>query len=172
MYHIKFWNPAGAGLTKREILALYQIGAADGTLNLVAYDSPALDAGLFETFVRLDRVGFFAGVYDEHARPAGFFFLSAFEGETARFHFCLFRWAFDQRHEIGAFVLENVFRCFRLKSLIGLVPVINSGAVRYCLEMGGRRSALIPGAAWIARLGRAVGGVQFLFLPNTIKKRD
>ncbi len=164
MYTIKFWTNNGTGLSLNEVLELYHIGAADGTLNVVAYDCPRLDERLFETFVRrLGRIGFFAGVYDGEGRAVGFFFLSGFEGETARVHFCIFSRAAPRRHEIGACVLENVFRLFRLKTLIGLVPVINPGAVRYCLEMGGRKTGLIPGACWIARLRRSVGGLQFLF---------
>lgn len=167
MYSIKFWRSNGTGLSVAEIRELYQAGAADGTLNLVAYDCPELSGDLFETFVRrLDRIGFFAGVYDACARPLGFFFLSCFEGETARVHFCVFSRAAGERHELGGFVLKNIFRLFKLKSLIGVVPVINPGAARYCAEMGGARRGLIPGACWIARLRRAVGGIQFLFLPE------
>lgn len=171
MYTIKFFTGNDKGLKPSEINDLYRIGDADGTLALVAYDCPELNAHMFETFVRrLSRIGFFAGVYDRRARPVGFFFLSSFEGETARFHFCIFRWASDRRHEIGEKVLENVFRRFKLKSLIGLVPAINPGAAEYCREMGGKEMGAITGACWLARLGRSAGGLQFLFFPKNTEE--
>lgn len=164
MYTLKFWTNNGTGLSSDELRELYETGAGDGTLNAVAYDCPRLDGQLFETFVRrLDRIGFFAGVYDRAGQSVGFFFLSCFEGETARLHFCLFRRAAQRRHEIGDFALKHIFRLFQVKTLIGLVPVINPGAARYARAMGGQEMGLIPGACWIARLRRSVGGVQFLF---------
>ncbi|UQZ89812.1 hypothetical protein C4J81_11565 [Deltaproteobacteria bacterium Smac51] len=171
MYTIKFWTSHDTGLSLDEVKELYEIGAADGTLDIVAYDCPRLSPGLFETFVRrLDKIGFFAGVYGDQDRPVGFFFLSCFEGDTARIHFCLFNYGMERRHEIGDFVLETCFNFFKLKTLIGLVPVINQGAANYCLEMGGRKTVLIPGACWIARLRRSVGGLQYLFFPRASAK--
>ncbi len=61
MYTIKFWTDSDTGLSLDDVRELYRIGAADGTLDVVAYDCPRLDARLFETFVRrLDRIGFFS----------------------------------------------------------------------------------------------------------------
>lgn len=170
-----YWEMSDAGLEE-----LYEIGRAEGVLDHVLYDVRA-DKNLFLIFARKAEV--FGAVYapggafrprgaeerspgrPKDGRPLGFFYLDSFEGSTARLHFCLFRAGRNERLAVGRQVLDWCFETFEFKSLVGVVPALNPGAVGYARAMGGRCLGLIPGACWIERLRRTVAGVQFVFKP-------
>lgn len=149
-----------------QLAELYQVGKADGALDLVIFDA-SVTLDLFCLFARRQEV--FGAVYDHNNKPLGFFYLNTFEGASARLHFCTFKAARENRHEIGRKVLKWCFETFEFKSLIGAVPVIYSGACDYAREMGGREIGWIPGMCWIERLKRTVGALMFVFEPSEVK---
>lgn len=156
-YGIKlYWH-----LSDEELDRLYDIGKGDGVLDIVAFDAN-VSREMFMMFTR--RVEVFGAVYDE-CIPMGFFYLTSFEGGTARLHFCNFRAARPVLAELGRLVLDWCFETLEFQSLIGIVPSFNVGAIRFAREMGGREMGRIPGVCWMERLKRAVSGIQFLFLP-------
>lgn len=162
-YDIKlYWH-----LSDEDLGRLYDIGKADGVLDLVAFDAN-ISREMFALFAQ--RVEFFGAVYGggDGGEPMGFFYLTSFEGGTARLHFCNFRVARPFLAELGRLVLDWCFETFEFKSLIGIVPAFNVGAIRFAREMGGREMGRIPGMCWMERLKRAVSGIQFLFLPGGI----
>ncbi len=149
-------------LTDGEFGRLYDVGQRDGVLDMVAFDTQ-VSRDMFILFARRTEV--FGAVYDDRRVPMGFFYLTSFEGGTARLHFCNFKAARPVLAELGRLVLNWCFETFEFQSLIGIVPSFNGGAIRFAREMGGREMGRIPGACWVERLKRAVSGIQFLFLP-------
>lgn len=156
-YKIKlYWELSDEALER-----LYEIGRQEGVLDHALYDVSA-DLNLFLIFARKAEV--FGSVYAQNGEEAGFFYLDSFEGSTARLHFCFFKAGRERRHEIGRQVLNWCFETFEFKCLKGLIPVINSGAIRYAGEMGGRFWGFIPGNCWLEKLRRTVAGALFIFL--------
>lgn len=156
-------------LSEDQLTEVYETARTEGVLSLVAFDVQASEE-LFLIFARQAEV--FGVVYGPDGRPLGFFYLTGFEGSTARAHFCYFQAGRERRGVIGRAVLDWCFSTFELRSLIGVIPSINPGACRYAREMGGREMGLIPGLCWIARLRRCVGGVQFVFTKGEDHGRD
>lgn len=149
-------------LSDKELGEIYATAQAERVLDIVAYDCQ-VDLERFLLFAR--RVEVFGAVMDGD-KTMGFFYLTSFEGSTARVHFCLFEAGREYREEAGRAVLDWCFKSFeygRLVSLIGIVPAINQGVIKYAREMGGQEMGTIPGFCWIERLKRSVGGVQFIF---------
>ncbi len=149
-------------MTDEELGRIYDQARKEGALDLVAYDA-AVSRDLFMLFAR--RAEVFGAVHGEEEIPLGFFYLNAFEGRTARMHFCFLAAGRPERREIGRTVLKWCFATFDFECLVGIVPAINRGAVAFALEAGGRRMGEIPGCCWIEKLKRTVAGVQFLFPP-------
>jgi len=147
-------------LNNKQLAQLYDIAKRENVLDAVAFDVAA-DLDLFLASVRL--MTFFGAGYDSKDQPLGFFYLTNFEGSTARLHFCFFEAGRDRRLELGRWVLDWCFKAFEFKCLIGIVPVINRGAVNYARALGGYEMGIIPGICYIHRLERSVGGVQFIF---------
>ncbi|MDR0882572.1 MAG: hypothetical protein LBP55_08515 [Candidatus Adiutrix sp.] len=95
--------------------------------------------------------------------PQGFFYLTDFEGATARIHFALYAAGRPARLALGRQVLAWCWATFELQALLGVIPGLNLGAVNYARALGGRELGRLPGYCWVARLKRAVAGRQFLF---------
>lgn len=148
------------GLSDAQLSEIYQTAKKEGVLSLVAFDGDIDEKG-FMLFAK--DVAVFGSGFDDQGRPLGFFYLTSFEGATARLHFCFFQAGRAQRHLLGRQVMGWCFKTFRFESLIGIVPVINRGACQYAREVGGKEMGVIPGICWIDRLKRAVSGVQFIF---------
>ena len=149
-------------LSDDDLSRLYSQAKADGALDVMAYDL-AVSEDLFVLFARKAEV--FGAVYGSKKDPLGFFYLTGFEGGTARIHFCLFRAGRADRLEIGRQVLAWCFETFEFQCLLGVVPEINQGAARFAENCGGLKMGKVPGFCWVDRLKRAVGGLQFLFTP-------
>jgi len=143
-----------------QLTQLYDIAKREKVLDSVAFDVVA-DLDLFLASVRL--MTFFGAGYNSDDQPLGFFYLTNFEGNTARLHFCFFEAGRNRRFELGRWVIDWCFKAFELKCLVGIVPVINRGAVNYARAVGGYEMGTIPGICYIHRLERSVGGVQFIF---------
>ncbi len=155
-------------LTEEELAEVYKIAEAEKLLDLVAFDA-AINKQMFLLFAgQVEVFGLVLHLTDNapKGKPVGFFYLTAFEGATARLHFCAFKAGRDHRHRLGKIALDWCFATFEFQSLVGVIPAYNLGARQYALEMGGEFRGLIPGACWIKRLKRAVAGAQFLFLPS------
>lgn len=151
-------------LTDEDLAELYRLGRDCGALSVTALDFAGFDQNWFWLFAR--RAEVFAAVEGGPGRFVGFFYLTDLLAATARIHFCLFREGRRRRASIARDVLGWCFAAFEFQSLTGIVPVINQGAARFARECGGRELGLIPGACFVDRLRRAVGGQQFLFLPD------
>ena len=158
-YEIKlYWQ-----LTDAELGNIWFRGMVCGALPLMARDIQEMTPELFSLFAR--RVEVFGSIYTPDGVNVGLFYLTDFEGSTAQIHFCLFEAGRKDRLAIGREVLDWCFKTFEFQAVVGIVPSINQGAARFARECGGREMGIIPGHCWIARLKRAVGGHQFLFLP-------
>lgn len=148
-------------LSDEQLSNIYEAARREGVLGLVAFDT-AVDEEGFLLFAR--RVEVFGSGFDDQGRPLGFFYLTSFEGSTARLHFCLLAAGRPHRQFLGRAVIDWCFKTYELESLIGVAPSINRGACQYAREMGGQEMGVIPGLCWIDRLKRSVGGVQFVFI--------
>lgn len=147
-------------LDRKQLETIYETARDERVLDLVSFDAPINK----DKFLRaVKQLEVFGTGFDETGRPLGFFYLTSFEGATARLHFCFFKAGCPDRLAIGRAVLAWCFDSFKLEALIGVVPYFNRPALNYALEMGGREMGSIPGMCWIHRLKRAVGGVQFIF---------
>jgi len=147
-------------LSDAQLSDIYHTARRENVLEQVAFDAP-VNEECFLLFAR--RVEVFGACFDPDGRPAGFFYLTNFEGSTARIHFCLFEAGHACRATIGGRVLDWCFEVFEFKALIGIIPSTNTGAIGFARKMGGREIARIPGFCWIEKLKRSVSGVQFIF---------
>lgn len=156
-------------LSDSQLSEIYHTARRENLLDHVAFDAP-VNEECFMLFAR--RVEVFGTVYDPENRPVGFFYLTNFEGSTARIHFCLFEAGHRRRVAVGGRVLDWCFEVFEFKALIGVIPSINTGAIGFARKMGGREVARIPGLCWIEKLKRSVNGVQFIFERSDIHGRN
>lgn len=147
-------------LSDSQLSEIYHTARREGVLDRVAFDT-SVNEECFLLFAR--RVEVFGTTFDSENRPVGFFYLTNFEGATARIHFCLFEAGHPHRVAVGRRVLDWCFDVFEFKALIGVIPSGNAGAIGYARKMGGREIARIPGLCWMDKLKRSVSGVQFIF---------
>lgn len=156
-------------LSDSQLSEIYHTARRENLLDQVAFDA-SVNEECFMLFAR--RVEVFGTAYDPEGRPLGFFYLTNFEGSTARIHFCLFEAGHPHRVAAGGRVLNWCFEVFEFKALIGIIPSINTGAIGYAHKMGGREIARIPGLCWIEKLKRSVSGVQFIFERSDVHGRN
>lgn len=147
-------------LSDSQLSEIYHTARREGVLDQVAFDAP-VNEECFLLFAR--RVEVFGTSYDSEGRPVGFFYLTNFEGATARIHFCLFEAGHFHRAAVSRRVLDWCFEVFEFKALIGVIPSVNTGAIGFARKMSGLEIARIPGLCWIEKLKRSVSGVQFIF---------
>ena len=162
---IRCFTGIGTGLTPEDVNLLFDEAEKEGFLRTVAFERVDVTREDFREFVANPDV-FFAAGFDEGGRPLGWFHLTGFEGRTARIHFCFFEAGKKDRLELGAVALDYCFSLIGLGSLIGVVPVINPGAIEYVRRLGGREFGLVPEMCRIERLKRSVGGMVFVFEPE------
>lgn len=164
---VKVYHPEGepnsASLTPKDLEELYEAARQERMLEIIGREADSVSWTDFLDVVRLSQL-FFAGYRPGDGKPLGFAYLSHPEGDTARVHFAMFRAGRADRLELGRRALEICF-AHPWACLVGLIPVTFAGAVQYARDLGGREMGRIPGACWMARLGRSVAGAQFLFFP-------
>ena len=153
-----------SALSPKDLAALFEAAQRERQLAVIGRDAESVSWTDFLDVVRLSPL-FFAGYRPGDGEPLGFAYLSHAEGATARIHFAMFRAARVDRLRLGREALDLCFKAHPWACLIGLIPDTFVGAVRFARELGGVEMGKIPGACWMARLGRSVAGVQFLFLP-------
>ncbi len=154
-----------SALTAKDLAALYECAGRERQLAVIGREAEAVNWTAFLDVVRLSPL-FFAGYRIEDGAPLGFAYLSHCEGDTARIHFAMFRAGRADRVRLGREALGLCFKSHPWACLIGLIPVTFAGAVQYARELGGLEMGEIPGACWMARLGRSVSGTMFLFFPK------
>lgn len=120
------------------------------------------EARLFILFTR--QVEVFGVVYETaEEKMLGFFFITNFEGCTARLYCQPFN--DDVSESVGLGVLHWCFLHFEFKSLTLMVSALDSKALSLARHMGGRYLGEIPGALFGPEVYKTTNGKLFLFHP-------
>ena len=155
-YDIKqYWD-----LSDDDLRQLYDQALKDELLDRVAYDAK-LNRSLFPLFAR--RAECFCGLR-AGGRWNGFFYLSRFEGATARLHLALPGSAVPAAAVRQ--VLDWCFETFEFKSLFIVAPAGDAQAAALWPALGAERLADIPGLCWLENRKKNVPGRLFVMRPT------
>ncbi|MDR2946596.1 MAG: hypothetical protein LBV79_07625 [Candidatus Adiutrix sp.] len=179
----QYWD-----LTDGDVDAVYQHAVREKLLDRILYDA-ASSRALFQLFAR--QAECFCAVYapaaasagsagssrgfgrvpsDSPARPAGrnagFFYLSHFEGATARLHLAL---AGGEKREaappalgFARQILDWCFATFEFKSLLTVSPAADESQARLWVDLGAAPLAEVPGLCWLEKQKKTAPGRVFI----------
>ena len=159
-YQVKlYWE-----LSDQELEAIYTLSLREGILPGLPFEA-GLSTANFCLFAR--RVEVFGAVYGLDLNPKALFFLTNFEGNTARFHLRLLSSEAKSTGQLlPKWVGDWCFRHFEFRSLTLLLPTIDTGANCLAVDMGGQHLGEIPGACWVKGLKKTVAGELFVVVPS------
>lgn len=155
----QYWD-----LNDDDVQAVYDHAVDEKLLDRVVYDA-GLNRKMFPLFVR--RAECFCAVRSG-GNPAGFFYLSHFEGATARLHLALAAKPSADRDALVCRVLDWCFETFDFKSLLIITPADDQDASKLWTSLGADRLAEVPGLCWLEKKKKNVTGNLFLLHPNYI----
>lgn len=166
----QYWD-----MTDADLREIYDHARAHDLLERVVYDA-GLNWKLFQMFVR--RAECFCAVRAD-GRWRGFFYLSHFEGATARLHLGLADDGGggpaagerlsrnsaiiddDRPDRLARQVLDWCLATFEFRSLLVVVPAADQRANRLWAALGAERLAEIPGLCWLDKKKQNVSGSLF-----------
>ena len=154
----QYWD-----LSDEDIQAVYDQAERGKLLDRAAYDV-GLNRKLFHFFAR--RAECFCAVYAEK-RLAGFFYLSRFEGATARLHLALAAAPDGVRQDLARQALDWCFSTFDFKSLFIVAPAGDAEAAELWTSLGAQTLAEVPGLCWLEKKKKNVPG-RLCLLPTTV----
>lgn len=172
----QYWD-----LIDDDLHAIYDQALEHRLLDRVAYDA-RMGRGLFLLFVR--RAECFCALKTGE-RWSGFFYLSHFEGATARLHLALPELPSSRtggqpsasrtgsaalpRPAAPAPVIRQVldwcFETFGFKSLFIVTPASDQAAAALWSGLGAERLADIPGLCWLEKQKKTAAGSLFVMRP-------
>ena len=161
-YQVKlYWE-----LNDQELEAVYGLSLHENILAGLPFEA-GLSATHFCLFAK--RVEVFGVVYGVDLSTKALFFLTNFEGNTARFHLRLFSGSGGDKNEpqlLPKWVGDWCFKHFEFRSLTLLIPSVGTESSCLGLDMGGHHLGEIPGACWIKDIKRTVPGDLFVVVPG------
>lgn len=152
----QYWD-----LSDNDIYAVYDHAAGENFLTGAVYDA-SLSREMFQLFAR--QAECFCAVL-VNGGNYGFFYLSRFEGATARLHLALPGGEADGlREDVGRRILDWCFSIFEFKSLLAVTPAADAEAARLWSALGAGRLSEVPGLCWLEQKKRSVPGALFLLM--------
>jgi hypothetical protein len=137
-------------LQDTDLATLWDNLRIEGLLPIVFYDVPNLEEDAFIKLMKQSLNHPFL-IYDAYnmSSPcngqAAAFWLNNFKGSAAMFHFLFLREYNSFRYEIGAAVMEFLFRESQITSLYGFTPKPYRHVFPYMKEIGFTPVAALPG---------------------------
>ena len=158
---LKFYesNDGIHSMRDSEIMAMLNRADHEGVLDYIFFGDGTYTKEMFLFKVKFHPGNLFFSIHWEDW-PVGFGLMDNMRWRKADGHFCFYRkfWGKPELVEIAKETYRQLFERFSV--MIGVVPITNKFAVRFCKKAGMKEMCMIPG--YFHDGENSVDGVQFI----------